>query len=138
LHLIGPKRAQLIVDLRLSSGPFSSLQDLSHIGLSDKQIAEFLKRNIIGEMFEQNRKQVPEPMSPAPREAMAVTGAAVAAAEPAVAAAAVEPAAAAAAAVVVAPAADPTVEAGPVPMSIDSVPVPVPVPVPAPAPVSVA
>jgi Holliday junction resolvasome RuvABC DNA-binding subunit len=85
LHLIGPKRAELIVAMRaqhtfaeVRCSPFflpSSLRlprpplltylptlrcvqlsDLRQIGMSEKQVGDFLRKNVIGELFHDAKK----------------------------------------------------------------------------------
>jgi hypothetical protein len=112
LHLIGPKRAELIVTVR-GQKPFTGvcavcavccalllevhfvclfvvhvfamcvccvqLQDLRSIGMSEKQCADFLKRNVMSELFPQDSAKK-QSLSPVPARAPAPAPAAAAAA----------------------------------------------------------
>jgi len=53
LQTIGKKRAQLIMAKREEMGPYVTLADLSHIGLSEVQVEQFTQRNLISSMFNQ-------------------------------------------------------------------------------------
>lgn len=49
LHLIGQKKAQLILGWRELHGPFSKVEDLEQVeGISGKQVESFLKANLLG------------------------------------------------------------------------------------------
>ena len=44
---IGPKRAYKVQQHLKNAGVFSSVEDLSEIGMSKKQIENFIKRNVL-------------------------------------------------------------------------------------------
>jgi len=52
LNCIGAKRAQLIIQYRSMNRTFQKLDDLSEIGMTSKMIKEFLKRNLMDELFQ--------------------------------------------------------------------------------------
>ncbi|CAO2583344.1 Kinesin-like protein KIF22 [Lemmus lemmus] len=55
LHLIGQKKAQLIMGWRELHGPFSKVEDLEQVeGISGKQVESFLKANLLGLAAGQN------------------------------------------------------------------------------------